>query len=190
MRHWIMAALALSAASPAATQGIPNAAARIEAQREAMQALSFMDGIWRGPAWSLRPDGRNEVIQTERVGPFLDGSVRVVEGRAYGSDGSVAFNALGVISFDPARNHYLMQSWALGFGGTFPLQVSPDGVIVWEAPAGPGAVIRHTATIRDGMWHEIGERITGDDPPIRVSELNLRRVADTQWPAADPVPPR
>lgn len=170
-------------------QAPPDPSARTAAQREAMSRLSFMDGVWRGPAWSLTPAGRHEVVQTERVGPFLDGAVRVVEGRAYRPDGSVAFNALGVISFDPSAGTYSMSSWAMGHSVSATLNVSGD-VVTWETPAGPGAVIRHTATIRNGLWHEVSERIAGDAPPMRVAELNLSRMSDTSWPAADPVPAR
>src|SRR5262245_9779510 len=92
--------LLLVAAAPSAAQ-FPDPAARIAAQREAMTRLAFMDGVWRGPAWTLSPAGRSELIQTERIGTFLDGSVRVIEGRGYMPDGSVGFNALGVISYDP-----------------------------------------------------------------------------------------
>ena len=45
--------------------------------------------------------------------------------------------------------------------GAFPIRPTEDGY-VWEIPAGPGAIIRYTATIRDGTLREIGERIAGE----------------------------
>ena len=189
MRTALIAACLALLAVPAAAQMPPNPEARVEAQRAAMAQLSFMDGIWRGPAWALLPSGRQEFVQTERVGPFLGGAVRVVEGRGYAAGGSVAFNALGVLSYDPDRRAYSLQSWAQGYSVTSILRVEGNRVI-WEAPAGPGAVVRHTATIGDGTWHEVSERIAGDAPPVQVAELNLRRVSDTDWPAGDPVPMR
>ena len=148
----------------------------------------MMDGVWRGPAWTMTPQGRHEITQTERIGPFLGGSVRVIEGRGYDSDGSVTFNALGVISFDPVAGGYSMNSWAQGYAGTFPLRPTSDGY-VWEVPAGPGAIIRYTATIRDGAWREVGERIAGDSPPVQIFEMNLQRVGDTDWPQGGTIPP-
>jgi hypothetical protein len=183
-----LAALSLTICAPAVAQP-PNAAARTSAQREAMARLAIMNGIWRGPAWSLTPGGRREVTQTERIGPFLDGSVKVIEGRGYLPDGSVGFNAFGVISFDPATGAYTLSSWAQGYAGDFPLRVTNTGY-VWEIPAGPGAIIRYTATIGGGSWREIGERIAGEAPPLQIFEMNLRRVGDTGWPAGDPVPMR
>lgn len=185
LKHSVLP-LALILAAPAAAQP-PNAAAAQAAQREAMAKLSILDGIWRGPAWTLTPAGRHEVVQTERVGSFLGGAVKVIEGRAYNGDGSVAFNAFGIVSWDPARKGYNLRTYAMGQAGDFPLEIRPDGY-AWQAPAGPGAVMRYTVTIKDGSWREVGERIVGDAAPVRIVELNLKRVGDTGWPAADPVP--
>jgi len=170
---------------PAAAQNLYDPATRIAAQREAMARLAFLDGVWRGPAWSLTPQGRREMIQAERIGPMLGGAIRVMEGRGY----AAAFNAFGVVSYDPVARRYSLTSWAMGYSGTFPLTLTEDGY-VWEAPAGPGAIMRYTATVRDGAWHEIGERIARDAPPVRTVELNLRRVGDSAWPAGNPVPMR
>ena len=185
----VAAAALILAAVPAAAQNRYDPAVRIAAQREAMARLAYMDGVWRGPAWSLTPQGRRDMVQAERIGPMLGGAIRVMEGRGYAADGSVAFNALGVVSFDPDRRAYSLTTWALGYSVTVPLTLTDTGY-VWEAPAGPGAITRYTATIRDGAWHEIGERIAGDAAPVRTVELTLRRIGDSDWPAGSPVPMR
>jgi hypothetical protein len=187
MRLSKLAIMALLVAAPLGAQTRPDPVALVAAQREAMTPLARMDGVWRGPAWSMTPNGRHEVTQTERIGTFLGGSVRVMEGRGYNADGSVGFNALGILSFDPTTNSYSLSSWAQGRSGVFPFRVTADGY-AWEIPAGPGAIIRYTATIRDGTLREIGEYVAGDAPPRQIFEMNLRRVADTSWPAGDPVP--
>ncbi|MGQ0560172.1 MAG: DUF1579 domain-containing protein [Sphingosinicella sp.] len=175
-------------AAPAAAQ-VYDPASRMAAQREAIARLAIMDGVWRGPAWSISPAGRHDIVQTERIGPFLGGTVKVIEGRGYAADGSVGFNALGVISYEPNGQTYSMNSWALSYAGSFPLRMTGDGY-VWERPAGPGAVVRYTATIAAGRWREVGEMIAGDAPPRQIFEMNLVRVGDSAWPAADPVPMR
>ena len=184
-----LAALSLVVGAPLAAQTRPDPSALLAAQREAMGAFARMDGVWRGPAWTITPNGRHEVTQTERIGPFLSGSVRVIEGRGYNEDGSVGFNALGIISFNAASNSYTLSSWAQGYSGVFPFRPTADGY-VWEIPAGPGAIIRYTATIHDGVLREVGERIAGAGPPVQMFEMNLRRVGDTAWPAGDRVPIR
>ena len=57
-------------------------AAQIAAQRQGMASLAVMDGVWRGPAWTILPSGqKHSITQTERIGPFLDASVKVIEAR-------------------------------------------------------------------------------------------------------------
>jgi len=167
----------------ASGQGRPDAAALIDAQRKAMAPLAFMDGVWRGPALTLRPSGeKHAVTQTERIGPFLDSTVKVIEGRGYEADGRVGFNALGIISYSPDKHAYSMRSYAMGSAGDFVLTPAADGY-VWEIPAGP-MTIRYTAVIKDGKWHEVGDRIIPEKEPVRFFEMNLTRVGDSSWPAA------
>ncbi|HYM48689.1 MAG TPA: DUF1579 domain-containing protein, partial [Burkholderiaceae bacterium] len=56
----------------------------------------------------------------------------------------------------------------------------------WESPAGP-ATIRYTATIKGDVPHEIGERVATGSEPVRIFEMTLKRVGDTDWPAAGAV---
>ncbi|MFL6845304.1 MAG: DUF1579 domain-containing protein [Allosphingosinicella sp.] len=186
MSRYLALALALAIAAPAVAQP-PNPAALQAAEREAMARLAIMDGVWRGTAWTMTPAGQHDVVHTERIGPFLGGAVKVIEGRSYNPDGSVGFNAFGIVSYNPATKAYSLHSYAMGFAGDFPLEVRPDGY-VWQTPAGPGAIVRYTATIKDGAWREVGERIADGGAPMQVFEMNLKRVGDSRWPGADPVP--
>lgn len=168
-------------------QGRPDPAALISSQREAMKALSMMDGVWRGPAWTILPSGqKHNITQTERIGPFLDGSIKVIEGRGYNEDGSVGFNAFGIISYDPATKVYTLHSHAQGRVGNFVIKPTADGY-VWEIPAGP-MTIRYTAVIKDGTLREVGDQVMPGKEPVRFFEMNLKRVGDTDWPAAGAIP--
>jgi hypothetical protein len=152
-----------------------------------MAPLAYMDGMWRGTAWTLRGKGEKHMVtQTERIGPFLDGSVKVIEGRSYDADGKITFNALGIVSCKPRLKTYTLHSHALGVVGDFDLTPTPTGY-VWEIPAGP-TTIRYTATIKDGTWQEVGDRIEQGKDPVRIFEMNLTRIGDTDWPAAGAVP--
>src|SRR6266567_2308978 len=104
VRHRLatLALFTMTAALPPSVvaQARSDPATLIAAQKEAMVPLGFMDGVWRGPAWTILPSGeRHNVTQTERIGPLLDGSVKVIEGRGYDTDGKVTFNAFGTISY-------------------------------------------------------------------------------------------
>ena len=184
-----LASLILAFPSLAQSQAGPGAAALISAQRESLRAFARMDGVWRGSAWTLLPSGeRHTITQTERIGPFLDGSVKVIEGRGYEADGSVSFNALGIVSYDPAKKAYNLRSYALGRSGDFVITPTANGYM-WEIPAGP-ATIRYTAVITNGRLREIGERIIPGAAPVQFFEMNLRRIGSSTWPAGSAVPSR
>jgi hypothetical protein len=191
-RRWVaclFSVLSLVASAPALAQGPPDAASLLAAQRAAMRRLAFMDGVWRGPSWIILPSGEKHTgTQTERIGPFLDGAVKVIEGRGYGKNDSVTFNALGIVSYDPSRQAHTLHSYAMGMAGDFALVPSDSGY-VWEIPAGP-VTIRYTATIGGGRWREIGERLAPGAGPIQFFEMNLVRVGDSPWPAAGAIRPR
>ena len=183
----IAAAISLIAPMVAAQEIQPTGSAE---QRDALAALSFMDGEWRGQAVSYGPGGvRTELIQTERVGPLLGGSVRVVEGRGYDPNGATAFNALGVISWNETEDRYEFSAWANGRHGIYDLQRTDSG-FVWEVPAGPDAVIRYNATVQDGVWHEVGDYVREGGQPMRFFEMTLTRIGDTAWPGAGAVSPQ
>jgi len=180
-------AVSMSLGSQALAQAPPSPAVLIAAQRDAMRPLAMMDGVWRGSAWTILQSGeKHSITQTERIGPLLDGSIKVVEGRGYNADGSVGFNAFGVISYDPVSKAYTLHSYAQGRSGDFPLTPNSDGY-VWEIPAGQ-MKIRYTAVIKPDGWREIGEYISPGKAPVQFFEMNLKRVGDSAWPSAGAIP--
>jgi hypothetical protein len=76
----------------------------------------------------------------------------------------------------------------MGMSGDYAVRPTADG-FVWEIPAGP-MTIRYTATFRDGVWKEVGERIAEGAPPVRFFEMTLTRLGDSDWPAGGAVPMR
>lgn len=192
MRKLILAcvlALALGGPREAGAQGRPDAQAVLAAQKKALARLAYMDGVWRGPAWTIHASGeKHNVTQTERIGPFLDGTVKVIEGRGYDESGKVTFNAFATISYNADADRFTMHSYALGSVGDFTLTPSADG-FAWEIPAGP-VTIRYTAVVKDGTWKEVGDRIAPGKDPVRFFEMNLKRVGDTDWPAGGAIAPK
>jgi hypothetical protein len=174
---------------PGHSAGPPDSAALVQAQRLAIAPLAFLDGTWRGPARLFLPGGQSlAMTQTERVGPFLDGTLRLIEGRGHAPDGTVKFNAFAVVSFDPEEKKYHFRSHAQGHQGDFAFELKPDG-FVWRVPAGP-ATIRYTATVKDGVWDEVGERLVEGQAPQRIFEMRLERLGSTTWPVEGAVGPR
>ena len=170
-------------------QGQQDPAVLISAQREAMNRFEILDGVWRGTAWYMLPSGeKHQLTQTERVGPFLDGSVKVIEGRGYDADGRVSFNALGIISFNAQTKTYSIHSYAQGQAGDFIITPTDEGY-QWEIPAGP-MKIQYKAIFSDNTWKEIGERVSPDGTSIQFYEMTLNRITDTDWPSAGAVAPK
>jgi hypothetical protein len=190
-KHLIITILlfAIVAGMQALAQGPPDPANLVAAQREALAAFSRMDGVWRGPAWTILPNGeKHHVIQTERIGPLLDGAIKVLEGRGYEVDGRTGFNAFGVIAFNPATRVYTLRSHAQGRYGEFAIKPTADGY-TWEIPAGP-MTIRYTAIIKDNVLREVGDRVSEGKEPVRFFEMTLNRIGDSAWPAAGAIPPK
>lgn len=181
----LVAVASVALAAPSMAQDASGAA--IAEQQAAMKRFAWMQGVWRGPARGVNRSGPYTVTQTERIGPFLDGTVIVMEGKGYSPDGSVGFNAFGILSYDSPAHGYRLHSYALGHAGDFALTPTENGY-VWEIPAGPGASIRYTATFAAGTWTEVGDYVAGAQPPRRIFEMNLKRVGDTDWPEGGGVP--
>ena len=178
----VLVVVAVAGSANVLAQGRPNPAILIAAQREAMSVFAAMDGVWRGPAWTILPSGeKHHITQTERIGPFLDGSVKVIEGRGYDADGKVTFNAFGTISYNVATRGYTLHSYAMGNAGDFTITPTTDGY-AWEIPAGP-MTIRYVATIKDGTLREVGDYVQAGKDAVRFFEMNLKRIGDTKWPA-------
>ncbi|MBU1345632.1 MAG: DUF1579 domain-containing protein [Alphaproteobacteria bacterium] len=177
----IVAALTLTSAVPAFAQDG-------SANREAVSKLDFMRGVWVGEATGMAPNGQPyRITQTERIGPLLGGEILAIEGRGYQADGTTAFNAFAVVSWDATAGKYEMRSYALGRSGTFPFTLTEDGY-VWEIPAGPG-VVRYQAEVTAETFHEVGDFVMEGQPSRRMFEMTLTRRGDTDWPAAGAIDP-
>jgi len=183
-----VAAILLSAPVAGFAQ-VPVQPAGTAAQRDAVGALDFLDGEWRGQAVVNGPGGAETLTQTERVGSLLGGSIKVIEGRGYAADGSTVFNAMAVLSWDEREGRYRFRSWANGFSGDYRFERTEDG-FRWETPAGPNARIEYVAVVRDGTWHEVGTYIAEGQPPRQMIDMRLTRVGDSDWPAGGAVSPR
>ncbi|MEO6361977.1 MAG: DUF1579 domain-containing protein [Caldimonas sp.] len=179
----------LAFAVPLAAAQRPDTATLLAAQADAMKALAMIDGIWRGTATATQPDGSQLVFtQTERMGSFLGGTIKVIEGRGYAA-GQVRFNALGIVSYDVAKKAYTIHSHAQGLVGDFAFEPTTDGYR-WQIPLGPAASMRYVAVVKDGELFEVGDRLAAGREPVRVFQMRLKRVADTDWPAGNAVLPK
>jgi hypothetical protein len=181
------AAVALAQSQPAGAPPSRDPAVITKAEAEAMARLKWMDGAWRGPAVTQTARGERRVMQTERIGPLLGGTIKVIEGRGFADGRNIGFNAFGVVSYDPFKQAYEFRSYAQGYAGTFPFEVTPTGY-AWSTPAA-GGTVRYTATIKGDSWNEVGDLIAEGKAPVRIFEMNLKRIGDSDWPEAGALTP-
>lgn len=168
--------------------GPTRADLRFKAQQEAMKALAFLDGEWRGPAKLKRKDGWAPMTQTERASLMLDGTVRMVEGRGYEEDGTLSFNVVSLITYEPAKGVYMMRSYSGGGRASdHPLKVTANG-FSWEQKSGAKLTNRHEVTVKNGVWTETATRVPAADgkaagePEVYVS-FAARRLREAGWPS-------
>ena len=178
-------AVALCVAAPVSAQQADPAV--LAAQKTALDKLAMLDGEWRGTASVFTPSGQKfSITHTERVGPMLNGTIRVVEGRSHLPNGGSPFNAFAVISYDVAGKRYTMRSYVQGHQGDFTLTLTDHG-FSWSMTGADGVPVRYTAVVGNGRWVETGERIV-DGKPVKYMELDVTRIGDSSWPAAGAVP--
>jgi hypothetical protein len=147
-----------------------------------MKTLSFLDGEWRGASKTLRKAGWASMVQTERAGLMLDGTVRMIEVRGYEPDGSLSFNALRVISFDPDNKTYSMRSYQNGSVRDYELEVTATG-IAWEI-GGKDTTTRYETSVKNGVWSETATRAKAKGERETYLSISMKRVRAGSWPQA------
>lgn len=156
--------------------------------RIAMASLGVLDGVWRGDGWSILPSGEKATFrQTIRVGSMSQGTLKVLEGRSFDSDGKLSANNLEIISFNTATKAYSLRLYTQGNAADVPIVPTQSGFYL-EYKDG-SATVRFTISIINGTWHETAERRAPNEASVRFMQLDLARIGDTDWPAAGAVPP-
>lgn len=178
--------IALAAQAPQQTP-----AQMVAAQQAAIAKIAYLDGIWRGSGWMIDRPGETprQMTMTYRVGPFLDGTVRIIEIRGYLADGKLGFHAFNTVSFDSQTGQYVMNARAAGRSGAFSFQAAGERNYAWQIGS-LTAGLHYTGKVENGVWTEIGRAISPGAEPVIMSDYTLRRVGDTDWPEAGALGPR
>ncbi len=171
--------VALAATSPLAAQD-PAAEPRIARARAALAPLAPLVGHWEGPAEAVVGRGEKLALrQYEDVVWGSKGTVLVVRGTGRrlvdGAPGAIAFEATAMIWFDEERGQLQMRAHNDGRSIVPQIELRPD-TLIWEFPV-PGGRVRYTIAYTAESWHEIGEFLRPDAPPIRTIEMRLTRPA-------------
>jgi len=151
----------------------------IEAQRVAMQQLSFLIGDWSGEASVLRGPGQFvDLAQTEYVQFKLDGLILMIEGLGrLKSDGTPVLQALGVISFDDAAEQYRMRAFNDGRWLEAEVKLDKAQAISWGFTVGEMSTRSVLRINERGEWVEHADLTIGNRPPQKLIDLTVRRVS-------------
>ena len=172
-----LAAISLGLACLAQVPRTPD----VEAQRAAMKKLSFLIGKWSGEASILRAPGQFvDLSQTEEAEFKLDGLVLMIEGVGRTkSDGKLALQALGLVSFDDESGTYRMRAFNDGRWLETEVRLADSGhAITWGFTLGEMKTSSVLRLNEKGEWTERTELTTAARPPQRFMELTVRRVRE------------
>ena len=136
-----------------------------EANREALKALDYLVGQWKGKAtMTFGPDRKEVFKQTEDVEYRLGGTIMVIEGTGRGKlpgkdEEGIVFNAFAVISYDAQKKEYGIKAYrAEGVSVDAYLKPAGKGFEWGFKEPQRGFDIRYTLKLTDkGEWSEVGE---------------------------------
>jgi hypothetical protein len=152
----------------------------VGAQRAAMKKLAFLVGKWSGEASVFRGPGQTgELSQTEEAQFKLDGLILEIEGVGRTkSDGKVALQALGLISFDDESGTYQMRAFNDGRWLETDIKLGNDGnSISWGFALGEIKTNSVMHINEKGEWTEKTELTIGGRPAQKFIDLTVRRVS-------------
>lgn len=147
--------------------------ASTDTARAKLAPLKWMLGEWSGPARGSNGGQSYSVTQHEKVIEAAGGTVLLIQGQGR-MNGSVVFEAAGLISYDMGSHQYKwVSSGGNGYLGISDAQVKGD-TLIWTTPGGSGSRTRYTIwKSAKGEWREIGETSRGNQTWTRTFEMTL-----------------
>jgi len=165
--------MALAGAVMAQTMRAPD----VEAQRAAMQKLSFLIGKWSGEARILRGGQMVDLIQSEEAQYRLRGLILTIEGVGRTkADGKLALQAFGIVSYDDERRTYRMRAFNDGLWLETDVKLAEDGKgTTWGFTFGEYRTSSVMRINEKGEWTELAELTVGTQPPRKFLELMVAK---------------
>lgn len=141
-----------------------------------MKKLNFLVGKWSGEARIFRgSDNPLVLVQTEEARYKLDGLLLVIEGIGRSkTDGKLALQALGIVSYDDEAGEYVMRAYNDGRYLETNVKLADNGrSLAWGFALGD---VRTTSILKideSGDWTELHEIAIGTQPPRKLMELRV-----------------
>ena len=149
----------------------------LEAQREAMKKLAFLNGKWSGEARLLRgPNESVELVQTEEAQYKLDGLILTIEGVGRTKPGGQPLlQAFGIVSYDDESGTYRFRAFNDGrFLETEIKLLENSKGMTWGFALGDIKTNSVLKINEQGEWTESAEISIGSQQPKKLLELTVR----------------
>lgn len=149
---WLALLLLLSA--PASFAAEPPAAA------SAMHKAAFLVGHWQGDGWIVMgpQHTRYTFRETETITAKQGGTLLLIEGAGHDAQGKGIHDALAVMSWDAAAQHYRWQAWSDGAHYIDTTATVGDNTLTWGFKEPQAGTLRFTIKLdAQGRWVETGE---------------------------------
>ena len=142
--------------------------------------LKIMSGKWEGSGWQMEQSGERKNVQVKEQIQFrLDSTILMVEGLGTDANGNTVHEAMGIISYDPYQNKYVMNSFvSQGYSTKADFEVVSDTAFIWSFSAGPGKKIRYKLTFENDTWNEKGEISINGGEWFPFFEMKLTRITN------------
>ncbi len=147
--------------------------------QNAMQEVSEMVGVWEGRSWHSNKKGQKEYSNVrENIQWRLDQTLLVMEGQGKDDNDRVVHHAFGVLSYDPFRQTYQMNTYlakGLSRSATFEV-LKPNERFRWQFESNRGTIRYTIAIASTGTWEEVGEFSSDGESWRQFFEMELHRV--------------
>lgn len=130
-----------------------------QSNKREVSKLAFIVDDWKGNGWMMGQDGqKHSFSQTENISFKLDSTAILIQGHGM-NDGKVIHNAMAIITYNKAENHYNFHSYlANGREDSFKAELI-DKKLYWY----PMPNMRYIIFINEkGQWYETGEMQRGE----------------------------
>jgi hypothetical protein len=133
-------------------------------QKAEMKKLHFLQGEWKGEAWTISPNREKHfIIQTEKVEIQQNGLVLTIHGngidkKSLMSKPKMVHDAFALLFFDRERQKVQMMAFNKGNRILTEPIVGNDQSMIWGFSLPNTGEVRYTIRLNEqGQWFEIGE---------------------------------
>ncbi len=146
--------------------------------QEKMKVLANWAGQWEGEGWFFVEGKRELFTQSEDIKLTLDGTLLAIEGKGFAMDdpSQMIHHAIALISYDPFKDIYSMNSFTMeGQKTNASFEVMGTDEYKWYFNV-PGGTITFFINFKDGKWNEKGYFNDGNGNEYNFLEMNLTKL--------------